>query len=81
LHGPEISYLVNGLNGLVSEGTSDAYAACVLSLIGNPGVMSKLSINALADAERYTLDEMVRRFTDGMVNCLSKPRMRRSGVS
>jgi glycosyltransferase involved in cell wall biosynthesis len=74
-HGPEISYLESGRNGLVVKDDAEAYAQAVLALLDNPGRLKQVCAAAGEDARRYTLDNMVRRFVDGIEACLrSAPR-------
>lgn len=74
LHGPEIAYLRNGVNGLVTAGTSAAFGDAVLDLLEDPPRRARLRDAALRDGSRYTLDDMVERFLQGLLGCLSQPR-------
>ena len=71
LHGPEIAYLRHGENGFATGDSTEEYAETVLRLLRDPAHFSRVKAAALADAERYTLDNMVQRFTDGIVQCLA----------
>ncbi|MCV2370158.1 glycosyltransferase family 4 protein [Roseateles oligotrophus] len=75
LHGPEIAYLQDGINGLVTPGDADCYAQAVLALLQDPARFAEIQRNAAASAEQYTLDQMVRRFLDGILACLKSPRL------
>jgi glycosyltransferase involved in cell wall biosynthesis len=75
LHSPEVVYLQHDHNGLITQGNAQSYADAVLSLLNDPSYFARLQKNALASAEKYTLDEMVRRFTEGMVACLKQSRI------
>ena len=70
-HGPEIAYLKNGVNGLIVSGDAKAYADAVINLLKNPDDYERLKSAALADAQRYTLKNMVANFADGISQCLS----------
>lgn len=72
-HGPEISYLQSGRNGLVVQADAAAYADAYLGLLDDPAAMQSVCRAAAQDARRYTLDNMVRRFVEGIEGCLAAP--------
>jgi len=74
-HSPEVAYLRDGVNGLVTDGNADAYAAAVLALVENPVRRAALATQAKVDAGHYTLDAMVERFADGLAACVVTPRL------
>jgi glycosyltransferase involved in cell wall biosynthesis len=65
-HSPEYSYLRSGENGLAVDDSPEIYSRAVLGLISNPARLAQMQKAALADSERYTLDNMVNRFVDGI---------------
>ncbi len=65
-HGPEVAYLRDGENGVLSGDTAEAYSQAVLAVIQDPIRLQKMKSNALADSERYTLEDMVQRFANGI---------------
>jgi L-malate glycosyltransferase len=69
-HSPEIAYLKDGENGLVVQGDADAYAEAIIGLLRDPSRYAQLQMRALVDAQRYTLQNMVERFADGIERCL-----------
>ena len=75
-HGPEIAYLEDGVNGVVTEGTTEAFAAAVERLIDDPSRRLSLAQQARTSAGSYTLDAMVERFVTGIDDCLRMPRLR-----
>lgn len=70
-HSPEIAYLVDGTNGLIVHGDANQYADAVIALLNNQPKLDLIKEAALRDARRYTLDNMVSRFADGIELCLS----------
>ena len=76
LHGPEIAYLEDGVNGAVTAGDAGSYADAVLALIDQPARADRLRSNARRSAEQYTLQAMVERFADGLAACVAAPRLR-----
>lgn len=65
-HGPEAAYLKNDENGVICIDTAEAYSAAVLSIMCDSERLRRMKISALADSERYTLDNMVSRFVSGI---------------
>jgi hypothetical protein len=70
-HGPEIAYLMDGVNGLIVRGESSKYADAVIALFNDRSRLESIKQAALLDAQRYTLDNMVNRFVDGIEQCVS----------
>ena len=69
-HSPEIAYLDDGINGLMVDPSTDAYAGAVLSLIRNRPETAALKQSALRASERYTLPAMVENFRGGIRRAL-----------
>ena len=74
-HGPEICYLEDSINGIVSEGSAEAVAAAIQQLIDEPERRASLASQARMNAKTYTLDAMVENFVTGMDTCLRTPRL------
>lgn len=73
-HGPEAAYLADGHNGLMVSGSAEQYASAVIRLLSDKTAYETMRTNALADAKRYTLDNMVERFAEGIERCLAAPK-------
>ena len=69
-HSPEIAYLKNGENGLLVKGDADDYADAIIRLLQTRSLYEKLKSGAQDSAHRYTLQNMVERFSNGIQNCL-----------
>lgn len=65
-HGPEVSYLHNGVNSLVVEFKLESYAEAVLSLWRDPERRNLLSKGSLLAGKKYTLENMVENFARGI---------------
>ncbi|MBK1678913.1 glycosyltransferase family 4 protein [Rhodocyclus tenuis] len=65
-HSPEVAYLRNGINGMAAGDTAEAYSRAVLDIITDPERLAGMKRAAVADSDRYTLENMVRRFADGI---------------
>jgi L-malate glycosyltransferase len=70
-HSPEIAYLRNGINGLIVQGGADRYAESIINLFNAPEKLAEIKDAALADAKRYTLENMVENFADGIARCVA----------
>jgi glycosyltransferase involved in cell wall biosynthesis len=72
LHSPEIAYLRDRENGLIISGDPRSFAVEAVALLHDGPRLEFLRQAALADAQRFTLDEMVRRFADGIERCCAQ---------
>lgn len=79
-HSPEISYLQDGVNGLVVSPWPDpiAYAERTIQLLKDPDRLLELQKNALADAERYSVQKMAENFAGGIHKALEAPKLSRA---
>lgn len=73
-HGPEIAYLEQDVNGLVlpASTTPEAYAAEVISLLRDEDRLDRLRAGCARAARVYTVEEMCRRFADGIARALDR---------
>ncbi len=72
-HGPEIAYLKDGRNGIITHGDSDTYARKIVSILTDHAEYDRLCFGAREAATLYTLQNMVEKFIDGMEKCLALP--------
>lgn len=66
LHSPEISYLKNGVNGIMTKDNVDEYSKTVVSLLLNESKREKLRQGCRISAEKYTMENFVNRFYEGI---------------
>ncbi|MCW7538559.1 glycosyltransferase family 4 protein [Aquabacterium sp. A7-Y] len=71
IHSPEIDYLHDGVNGLMTEDDARAYAAAVLGLLQSETQRRTLARAALDDAGHYSIDNMAGRFFEGIQRSLA----------
>lgn len=71
-HSPEVVYLRHGVNGIMTGDSVEEYAQAILALIKDRERLNQYRTAALADADVYTLENMVSQFVDGIVKCLAK---------
>jgi glycosyltransferase involved in cell wall biosynthesis len=69
-HGPEIEYLQHEENGLLLDDAPDAYADGMLRLLRDAGLAARLREGALSSSQRYSIETMVRNFSNGVRTCL-----------
>jgi glycosyltransferase involved in cell wall biosynthesis len=71
-HGPEIFYLKHSYNGIILPARTDpkSYALKVASLLSNEQVLKNLKNGCLISAKKYTLNSMVDRFSNGVIEAL-----------
>ena len=70
-HGPEISYLENGKNGLITSDNLDEYTNTVVNLLISKKYIP-MAEYCRSSAEKYTVKNMVENFKSGIINCLGK---------
>lgn len=70
IHSPEICYLANGENGLVTSHCPTAYAKKVVDVMLSENQLATLRSGCEKSASRYTLDNMVENYARGILNCL-----------
>lgn len=70
LHSPEIAYLSDGENGLLVHGDEDAFAKAILRILGDEPLRSHLCDGARRTANVYTVEHMVERVKQGILQCL-----------
>jgi glycosyltransferase involved in cell wall biosynthesis len=76
-HGPELEYVEDGVNGLVSDGSVARLTADTLRLLA-PGVADGFRPACAAASARLTLDAMTERFRAGVLAALTPQLMSRS---
>lgn len=75
-HGPEIAYLRDGVNGVMTKCDADDYAAAVINLLRNPNKLIRLKSGCRESAARYTVENMAMAFADGIEAALTGPDIR-----
>jgi L-malate glycosyltransferase len=70
-HPPEISYVVDGENGLIASHNAEDFADSIVSVMSNSDLMEKLRRGAEQSGSRYTMEAMVNNFKAGIEHCLA----------
>lgn len=71
LHCAEITYLKDGINGLLLSGSPYAAAKELRNLLTDRPAMERMRSEALTTASRYTVEDMAANFADGIATSLS----------
>jgi glycosyltransferase involved in cell wall biosynthesis len=71
IHGPEIEYLDDGVNGFMVQPDVLAYAELVVRVVKSPGLLQALRVGAARSAAKYSMEAMVENFRSGIVRCLA----------
>jgi glycosyltransferase involved in cell wall biosynthesis len=70
-HPPEISYVKDGLNGLLVAHDAQVFANSVLNVLSDPILMERLRRGACESGNRYTMEAMVENYRSGIHKCLA----------
>ena len=77
IHSPEIAYLENGVNGVMTGDDLSAYVWASANLLHDTQALGALRAGCVASAQEYTVENMAHRFADGVTSCLEAPRYTR----
>ena len=69
-HGPEIAYLENGVNGVMTADDPNAFVEASVRLLRDTQLLETLRAGCIASAQEYTVENMARRFADGVANAV-----------
>lgn len=68
-HSPEIEYLENGINGIITENNIENYSRTVIHTLNNKVLLEDLKKGCNIVAQKYTLENMVSNFSKGVLKC------------
>ena len=72
LHGPEIEYLKTDYNGIMTEFNLSVYSKQIIYLLQNKNVLASLKVGCITSFEKYTVENMVHNFIEGVEKCLER---------
>ena len=72
-HGPEVDYLEDGVNARFSGDSVAEFAAAIEQVLGARDELARLKAACASAAVRYSLENMVTNFADGVVAALAAP--------
>jgi glycosyltransferase involved in cell wall biosynthesis len=70
VHSPEIDYLKNGTNGVMTRYDVFEYAQAVVKLFKQPHILNNMAIEASRFSSNYSIENMVDNFKKGILRCL-----------
>jgi glycosyltransferase involved in cell wall biosynthesis len=70
-HSPEIEYLQDGINGVKTENSTDAFVNAVLTVLEDTSLRNSLVAGGRSSALEYTVQNMAIRFADGIESALA----------
>lgn len=73
IHSPEIAYLEQGVNAIMTSHTIAAYVDALAGYLESPRMQDRLKRGCRDGAARYTLDAMAENFAAGVRACLAQP--------
>lgn len=77
LHSPEISYLEDGVNGLMvgGDGSGGRFADAVASVLTDDELRERLIDGCRRSAKEYSVETMAELFAEGVLKALDAPRI------
>lgn len=71
IHCPEISYLKDGHNGIVTKPDIHSFSQSVVSVLVNQQLLQVFQDHAEQDSGKYTIENMAYNFEQGILRCLN----------
>jgi len=71
-HSPEIDYLENGINGIITTHDPEDYLRSIVDILITKKYID-LAEGGKAAAEKYTVENMAENFKNGILSCLNLP--------
>ena len=68
-HSPEVDYLINGQNGIITANTLEDYTRKVVEIFKNNKYFELIE-GCQISAQKYTVEKMVSNFKSGILQCL-----------
>ena len=70
LHSPEISYLDNYKNGIITDDTPEAYEEGILTYLRDKSIQETMRHGCEIARKEYTIENMASNFLEGINNAL-----------
>ena len=68
-HGPEVEYIENGINGLITNDNIKDYSNTVINTLKTDGY-NQLIEGCKLSSKVFTVENMVNNFRGGVISCL-----------
>lgn len=72
-HSPEIEYLENGRNGIITKDSLEEYTDVVIKTLADDKKREMLIQGCRDSAQKYSIANMAENFSDGIEKCLQLP--------
>jgi glycosyltransferase involved in cell wall biosynthesis len=72
-HGPEIEYVDNGINGLITDDNIMEFAQAAVCVLRDSIVLESLRAYARVAAAKYSMETMVSKFAEGVRKAIAAP--------
>jgi len=69
-HGPEIIYLENNYNGIMTNDNINEYIKAVLDILTDENKLNSLKYGCAESAKIYTIENMAENFYQGIIKAL-----------
>jgi glycosyltransferase involved in cell wall biosynthesis len=69
-HSPEIEYLEEGVNAMITEDNVESYAQAVIEMLLHEHKRKVLVQGCKKAAAKYTIEQMAENFANGIIKCL-----------
>ncbi|MCU0389772.1 MAG: glycosyltransferase family 4 protein [Thermoflexibacter sp.] len=70
-HSPEVEYLINGENGIITANNLNDYVSAIVETIKDEEKLAHLIEGCVKDRTTYNIDNMVINFKKGIIQCLN----------
>ncbi len=70
-HGPEIAYVENGYNIILTKDNPESYSNSILSLLEDNSFYNRIKSNAIKSGSHYSIDKMVENFLNGIIKSIN----------
>lgn len=72
-HGPEMIYMENGINGIVTIDDLEIYVGAIVGVTRDKSALTRLTEGCKVVRNTYSVENMAQRFADGVQAALSGP--------
>jgi len=70
-HCPEVAYFENHINGLKTKPQVNDFAQAIIQSFQNPTMLERMSISAIETANKYTVQKMAKKFSEGAIKIVN----------
>ena len=71
-HSPEIEYLKNGFNGVMTDNDEVAYSNSIIKTFSDSEYLGNLVAGCKSSDSLHTVEKMVHNFKNGIIGCLNQ---------